>query len=210
MQARRSARELALLGISQLPATPEKLETQQLHDIVIASVRALAAESQECLETAIAELQRGSDRLLSSEVKAGDLQTSRSMVGEAIELTRLALNRLGTAVEFPEIIQLARQEEVQSYTIEILTQVNSNRTDIDRLLETAMVDWQLNRLPRIDRDILRIAVAELLYLNVREQIAVNEAIELAKRYGDEDSYRFINGVLRRVIDKRKTQASVVE
>ncbi len=210
MQARRSARELALLGISQLPASPEKLETQQLHDIAIAAVRALAAESQESLETAMAELQRGSDRLLSSEVKASDLQTARSMISEAIELTRSALNRLGTAVEFPEIIQLAKQEDVQSYTIEILIQVNSNRADIDQVLETAMVDWQLNRLPRIDRDILRIAVAELLYLNVREQIAVNEAIELAKRYGDEDSYRFINGVLRRVIEKWKTQASVAE
>jgi N utilization substance protein B len=132
------------------------------------------------------------------------------MISEAIELTRSALNRLGTAVEFPEIIQLAKQEDVQSYTIEILTQVNSNRANIDQVLETAMVDWQLNRLPRIDRDILRIAVAELLYLNVREQVAINEAIELAKRYGDEDSYRFINGVLRRVIDKLKTQPSLVE
>jgi N utilization substance protein B len=210
MQARRSARELALLGISQLPATPEKLETQQLHDIVIASVRVLAIESQESLETAMAELQRGSDRLLSSQIKAADLQAARSMISEAIELTRSALNRLGTAVEFPEIIQLAKQEDVQSYTIEILTQVNSNRANIDQVLETAMVDWQLNRLPRIDRDILRIAVAELLYLNVREQVAINEAIELAKRYGDEDSYRFINGVLRRVIDKLKTQPSLVE
>ncbi len=210
MQARRSARELALLGMSQLPTTPEKLETQQFNDIVLAAVRALAIESQESLETAMAELQRGNDRLLSSQVKAGDLQTARSMISEAIELTRAALNRLGTAVEFPELIQLARQGDVQSYAVEILVQVNSYRAEVDQTLEAAMVDWQLNRLPRVDRDILRIAVAELLYLNVQQQVAVNEAIELAKRYGDEDSYRFINGVLRRVIEKQKAKASVVE
>jgi N utilization substance protein B len=123
------------------------------------------------------------------------------MIQEAIELTQSAVNRLATAVEFPELIQLARQEEVVGYTIEILTAVNAHRTEIDELLNQAMVDWQMSRLPRIDRDILRIAVAELLYLGVQEQVAVNEAVELAKRYSDEESYRFLNGVLRRAVDK---------
>lgn len=208
MQARRSARELALLGISQLPASPERLEAQQSQDIILAVVRTLASEGQESLETAMAELQRGSDRLLNSQVRASDIQTARSMVQEAIELTLSAINRIGTAVELPELIQLTRQEEVATYTLDILTQVNLHRTEIDQLLNEAMVDWQLNRLPRIDRDILRIAVAELLYLGTQEQVAVNEAVELAKRYSDDESYRFLNGVLRRVVDQIKTQSNV--
>ena len=208
MQARRSARELALLGISQLPASPERLEAQQSQEIILAVVRTLASEGQESLETAMAELQRGSDRLLNSQVRASDLQTARSMVQDAIELTQTAINRIGTAVELPELIQLTRQEEVATYTLEILTQVHLHRTEIDQLLNEAMVDWQLNRLPRIDRDILRIAVAELLYLGTQEQVAVNEAIELAKRYSDDESYRFLNGVLRRVVDQMKTQSNV--
>ncbi len=208
MQARRSARELAVLGIGQLPSRSEKLATQEIQDIILAVVRTLASESQDSLETAMVELQRGSDHLMGSQFRASDLQSARAMIQEAIELTQSAVNRLATAVEFPELIQLARQEEVVSYTIEILTQVNAHRTEIDELLNQAMVDWQMSRLPRIDRDILRIAVTELLYLGTQEQVALNEAIELAKRYSDEDSYRFINGVLRRVVDKMKADVPV--
>ncbi|WP_413165994.1 transcription antitermination factor NusB [Capilliphycus salinus ALCB114379] len=210
MQARRSARELALLGISQLPSSPEKLATQQIQDLVLAVVRTLANEGQESLETAMAELQRGSDRLMGSQFRASDLQTARAMIQEAIELTQTAINRLGTAAEFPELIQLARSEEVASYAIEILTEVNAHRTEIDDILNRAMVDWQLGRLPRIDRDILRIAVTELLYLGTQEQVALNEAVELAKRYSDEDSYRFINGVLRRVVEKMKAADMIAQ
>ncbi|EAW38272.1 transcription antitermination factor NusB [Lyngbya sp. PCC 8106] len=208
MQARRSARELALLGISQLPSSPEKLATQQIQDIMLAVVRTLANEGQESLETAMVELQRGSDRLAGSQFRTNDLQSARAMVQEAIELTQTAINRLGIAAEFPELIQLSRQEEVAAYAIEILTEIHARRTEIDEILNQALVDWQINRLPRIDRDILRIAVTELLYLGTQEQVALNEAIELAKRYSDEDSYRFINGVLRRVLDQLKADAVV--
>lgn len=203
MQARRTARELALLGISQLPATSERLEPQELHDVLIAAVRTLTAEGQESLETAISELQRSSDRLLGSQIRANDLDIARSMVHEAIELVQGAINRLSTALELPELVQLANEQEVRDYALDILIQVNSHKAEIDQLLTDAMVDWQLNRLARIDRDILRIAVAELMYLNLKEQVAINEAIELAKRYSDEESYRFINGVLRRFVDKLK-------
>lgn len=208
MQARRTAREIALLGISQLPASSERLEAQDLQEIILAAVRTLTTEGQESLETAVSELQRGSDRLLSSQIRASDLQTARTMVHEAIELAQAAINRLSTAVELPELIQLTRQEEVHSYALDILIQVNRHREAIDGLLTEAMVDWQLNRLARIDRDLLRIAVAEILYLDVKEQVAINEAIELAKRYSDEESYRFINGVLRRVVDKLKAESSL--
>jgi N utilization substance protein B len=207
MQARRTARELALLGISQLPASSERLEPQELQDVLIAAVRTLTNEGQESLETAVSELQRSSDRLLGSQLRANDLDSARSMVHEAIELVQGAINRLSTAIELPELVQLANQQEVRDYALEILIQVNRHKSEIDQLLTDAMVDWQLNRLARIDRDILRIAVAELMYLELKEQVAINEAIELAKRYSDEDSYRFINGVLRRFVDKLKAPVS---
>ena len=53
----------------------------------------------------------------------------------------------------------------------------------------------------MDKDILRIATAEMLFLNVASKIAIDEAVELAKRYSSEDGYRFINGVLRRIDDQ---------
>ena len=198
MQARRIARELALLSISQFPNNQERLENQELQSVMVAAVRTLTGEVQDALETAATELKRSSDRLLDSELRALEVQSARAMVTEAIELTQTAVNRLGTAVDFPELIQLANQQEVRSYTLQIMKELNAHRTEIDQLLEKSLVDWQLNRLAQVDRNILRIAVTEILFLDIPNRVAINEAVELAKRYSGEEGHRFINGVLRRV------------
>ncbi|PIG90543.1 transcription antitermination factor NusB [Gloeocapsopsis sp. IPPAS B-1203] len=203
MQPRRIARELALLSLSQLPSSQEKLETQQLSNMVLAAVRTLTTEVQDTLTTAAAELQRASDRLLSSETRAGDLRTSRSLLDESIQLTQSAINRVGAALEIPELIQLANQPDfdVRTYALQIVRAVNIHRTEIDEKLNDALVDWQVSRLARIDRDLLRIAVAEILYLGVPDRVAINEAVELAKRYSGDEGHRFINGVLRRISEQ---------
>jgi N utilization substance protein B len=206
MQPRRIARELALLSLSQMPNAPEKLETQQLTNLILAAVRTLGGEVQEALETAAAELRRGSDRLLSSETRATDVHSAKAMVVDAIALAEKAINRLGTAVEIPEVIQLSNQHEVRSYALELLKTINRRQAEIDEILTQALQDWQLNRVPRIDRDILRLAVVEISFLGVPERVAINEAVELAKRYSDDEGHRFINGVLRRVTDRIKAAA----
>ena len=198
---RSTARELALLGLSQLPSNSGSLEKKQLQEVILAAVRTLRTEVQDILETAAAELQRGSDRLLNSQISASDIQSASSMVHEAVELGQTAINRIGTAVELPELIQLTNQPEVRKYALEVLTKVNDNKEEIDNLLRESIVDWQIERLPRIDIDILRIAVAEMMFIGIQEQVAINEAVKLAKRYSSEDGYRFINGVLRRVVNK---------
>jgi N utilization substance protein B len=206
MQPRRISRELALLSLSQLPTTLEKLETQQLSNVLLAAIRTLTGEVQETIENAVVELKRGNERLLHSETRAADVQSAKAMVSEAIELTEKAINRLGHALEMPELIHLANQQEVRNYALELLGTVSRRRVDIDEAITEALLDWQLNRLPRIDRDILRLAVAEISFLGVPDRVAINEAVELAKRYSDEEGHRFINGVLRRVTDKIKAQA----
>lgn len=206
MQPRRIARELALLSLSQMPNSPERLDTQQLTNLVLAAVRTLTGEIQEALETAAAELRRGSDRLLTSETRASDVRSAKAMVADAIELTEKAINRLGTAVEMPEVIQLTNQQEVRTYALEILKTISRRQPEINEILTEALQDWQLKRLPRIDQDILRIAVAEISFLGLPDRVAINEAVELAKRYSDEEGHRFINGVLRRVTDRIKTEA----
>ena len=206
MQPRRIARELALLSLSQIPNAPERLDAQQLNNLVLASVRTLTGEIQEALETAAAELKRGSERLLFSETRATDVRSARAMVADAIDLTEKAINRLGTAVEIPEVVQLTNQQDVRTYTMEIIKTINRRQAEIDEILTEALQDWQLKRLPRIDRDILRIAVAEMSFLGLPERVAINEAVELAKRYSDDEGHRFINGVLRRVSDRIKAEA----
>ena len=203
------ARELALLSLSQLPVSPKKLETlsdeQLVSKLVLGAVRTLTTEVQDSLDNAAGELQRSNDRLLSSQTRASDINTARTMLQEAITYTQTAINQLGTAVDFPELIQLANQDKtVRNYAKEIVITVNENRNIIDKLISSALVDWQVTRLAQIDRDILQIAVAEIKFMEVPESIAINEAVELAKRYSGDDGHRFINGVLRRFTEQKKT------
>lgn len=207
MQARRIAREMALLGMSQLPDKPEKLQQQELEGLLLAAVRTLTAEAKDTLETAAEELKRSSNRLVDSETLATDVESARTMVEDAIALTQKALNRLGTALELPEFVQVTNREEVHLFALEILTSTAQHLTTVDEILNEAMVAWHLKRLARIDRDILRLAVVEMQYLGTPDRVAINEAVELAKQYSDEEGYRFINGVLRRVVERSKHSTS---
>jgi N utilization substance protein B len=207
MQARRIARELALLSISQLPATPEKVNQQKIQDIVLAAVRTLASEARDILETASGELQRGNSQLLNSETRAGSVDRARTMVSDAIEQAQTAINRLGGAIELPEFIQLANQTEVRAYTLEIITRLQVERETVDQFLNGILVDWSVERLATLDRDILRIAVTEMMFLGIPDRVAINEAVELAKRYSGDEGHRFINGVLRRVTEELKVGSS---
>ncbi|MFN6069953.1 MAG: transcription antitermination factor NusB, partial [Pseudanabaena sp.] len=207
MQSRHIARELALFSINQLPSQPQKLETKTLDDIVTAVVRSLHDETKELLQTASVELQRSQERISSSEIRTGDirqdLQAVEGMVREAIELTKNAINNIGSALEFPVTLVLSQRDEVRNYAIDILKTVNTKRSHIDETISSALVNWQLDRLAQVDKDILRIATAEMMFMGVASKIAIDEAVELAKRYSSEDGYRFINGVLRRIDDQLK-------
>ncbi len=198
MQPRRIARELALLSASQMPNNPEKLSQQELQSFIFAAVRTLVGEVRDTLETASLELKRSSDRLLDSKVRSVDTQSTQAMLSEAIDLAQVAINRLGTAVDLPELAQVASQTDVRDYALRIVQTLNDRRNEIDEILAASLVEWQLHRVAQIDRTILKIAVAEIHYLEVPERVAINEAVELAKRYSTEDGHRFVNGVLRRV------------
>ncbi|MCT7952054.1 transcription antitermination factor NusB [Ancylothrix sp. C2] len=197
------ARELALLSHSQVSSNSEKISSYQLQDLVLAAIRTLTAEINDTLETAAAELKRANDRLLTSDTRSADVDSAKVMLKEGIELTQTSINRVGMSLQLPEFIQLSNQKTVREYTLLILSKLKEHREEIDELISSSLVNWQLNRLPKIDSDILRIAVAEIQYLGQPHQVAINEAVELAKRYSGEDGYRFINGVLRRVSDQLK-------
>ena len=201
MQVRRFARELALLGMSQLPDKVSAIASQDLNGLITAAVQSLVGEVQDALEVAAGDLQRSQDRLLESETRTSDVENAKALVKEAIAITQTAVNRLGGAVQIPELVQLSNRKEVRSYAVQLLTTTAQHRAEVDVELDAVMVAWQVKRLPQIDRDILRIAVVEMRHLGIPDRVAINEAIEIAKRYSDEDGYRFINGVLRRWVNR---------
>lgn len=82
------------------------------------------------------------------------------------------------------------------YIQESLESLFSHKDEIDSLIEENLTNWSLQRLLRIDLAILRVAVNEMCFTNLAPTgVVINESVELAKEYSDENSYRFINGVL---------------
>lgn len=93
--------------------------------------------------------------------------------------------------------------EPTDYCREIVLGVEAHQSRIDRLIEETSSNWTLTRMPLVDRNILRLAVWEMLYRDedVPDSVAINEAVEMAKVYGGEDSSKFVNGVLGRLADQ---------
>ncbi len=201
---RRVARELALLSAGQVLRQKQPPSNQDYQTLVLTGIRTLASEAQEALEIAGSAVQESHATLLSGELHAATLNQAQATVQNAISLTETAINRLGIALELPEILYLAHQPQVQAQAVELLSTLYTYHSAIDQRLEASLVDWKLERLSQLDRYILQIAVAEITYLKLPVQVAINEAVELSKRYSDEGGHRFINGVLRRVSDELKT------
>lgn len=96
------------------------------------------------------------------------------------------------------------EEEVQnvdfSYVSEVIRGVQDNLAFIDEVIEKNLRNWKIDRIPKIDLAILRLAVFEIKYKEeVPQNVAINEAIELSKKYCDDKSFPFINGVLDSII-----------
>lgn len=92
---------------------------------------------------------------------------------------------------------------VKGYAEMLIEGVMAHREEIDALIAEAVEHWSPERVGRIERNVLRIAVFEMLYRpDVPRNVAITEAVEVAKRYGAEDAPRFINGVLDRIWNNR--------
>ena len=86
--------------------------------------------------------------------------------------------------------------DVQQFATELVAGSLKCLGEIDRLIAIHASNWEINRMAVVDRNILRLGAYELLYCdNVPPKVCLNEAIELAKRFGDEESSRFVNGIL---------------
>ena len=93
------------------------------------------------------------------------------------------------------------------YVQQLLSGVLEHRTKIDEIITTYAEGWDLDRMPPIDRNILRIAIYEVLWESeLDDQIAVSQAIELAQELSTDDSAKYVNGVLGRIIALKSTFA----
>ncbi len=89
--------------------------------------------------------------------------------------------------------------DVIEFTGELVRGILKNLAFIDDNISRTAINWSIKRMPCLDKNILRMAVFELLFMdNIPVLVSINEAIELAKKYSSEDSPRFINGVLHKI------------
>ena len=90
-------------------------------------------------------------------------------------------------------------DEVKEFTLILVKGVLSNLSEIDKVINNYTNNWSLERITNIDRNILRMAIYEILYLkNIPKSVSINEAVELAKKYGTKSSFSFVNGVLGKI------------
>ena len=104
-----------------------------------------------------------------------------------------------TAEEIFELAVKERDLQTDDYVKNVFFGVYEKRSEIEALIEPALVGWKANRLSVAARAILRLSTYELGFMeDIPPLVSINEAVELAKRYDDEKSYAFINGVLNAV------------
>jgi N utilization substance protein B len=200
MKSRTLARELALLMLGQVSDRSAAAADLAIETLLHQALSGLAQHVREALDHSAADLRQAQQDLLDSELQQqGDtsLPRVRQHLQDGLAHAEQALNRLSASLELPRLLMLADQEEVRRGAIERARAVLADREAIDSRLDAVMEGWRLSRLPRIDRDILRLAAVDLEKLATPPAVACNEAVELANRYSDEQGRRMINGVLRR-------------
>jgi N utilization substance protein B len=102
----------------------------------------------------------------------------------------------------------AADEDAREFCECLVRGVIEHRDEISDLIETYAEHWKMSRMTRIDRNILRVAVYELLYCHdIPPKVTINEAVEIGKRFGSEDSGSFVNGILDRITHKFKPLTS---
>ena len=107
-----------------------------------------------------------------------------------------------TELDYKELLEL-EQEEIanSSYVNNTLTEIIDKLEEIDNVISNNLKDWKLERLSKMDRQILRISAYEILHSDIPYKVSINEAVELSKKYSEKDeSYKFINGVLKGIVE----------
>lgn len=213
MQARRASRELAFILFSQFDNKIASYSKENMEDIIIKSIRILISNSTEEIKTSLgiltdiknriddyeAEHETNLNRPLeTSNIAVPMVMTSdmKTRIDEIIDVADKAL--LG--LEIAEFCALDSQADVKEYAVKIAQCYRDNASNIDETIKKYSKGWDFDRLVKMDKDILRIALSELLYIKETPlKVVVDEALELAKKYSTDDSTSFINGILAKVI-----------
>ena len=213
MQARRAARELAFILFSQFEKNIKNYSKSDLEDIILKSVRILTSNASDELKVSLGSLIDMKNKIddyeaeheinLNRPLEASNVPVPLPMTSDMSERIEEMINiaeKALLALEIAEFTTLESQNDVKDYAIKIAEYFQKHHEKVDEEIKKYAKNWDIDRLVKMDKDILRIAIVELLYLkDTPMKVVVDEALELAKKYSTDDSYSFINGVLAKVI-----------
>jgi len=213
MQARRAARELSLILFSQFEKEISKYSKEDFKNIMLKSVRILSSSASEELKLTIgalvnirsylddyeAEAESNLSRPIGAKNQPVQIPMTDEMAAKVDTMLDVAEKAI-LALEIAEFTTLENSNEVQNYAIQIAQDFKENHRAVDEEIQKYANGWDISRLVKIDKDILRIAITELLFTKEAPiKVIVDEAVELAKKYSTEDSSSFVNGILAKII-----------
>tara|TARA_B100000214_G_scaffold11480_1_gene8233 strand:+ start:842 stop:1462 length:621 start_codon:yes stop_codon:yes gene_type:complete len=197
MQLKSISRELALLLLGQIKKNDiNKINIESLLGKVIES---LTQHWREQLDVCALKVEKANLLLLDSELQEeiGSIKSSRDYLKTCLIDLEVILNSLSESIELPKILALGDQKEIRDLALKHVYLVIEKQEEIDNKLDCVMEGWRLKRLPKIDRDILRLAYVDIIDFKTPTAVSCNEAVNLANRYSDEQGRKMINGVLRK-------------
>lgn len=223
MNNRSAAREIIVLAIPQLPKDANKLANISIDRVILALSRTLRDYAKKNIESVSADLIKIEGFLLNAEADHPDnekhtsqlkpvLIPDTSVLKKQVLALQSAATELFNSLELPELVAHASNKETISYAMIIADNYFKNKDKINELIEQAAQNrkkekkWKLERMVRLDRDILRVAATELMFISdTPTEVICDEAVKIAEKYGGDESKRFVNGVLRDVVELSRGQ-----
>tara|TARA_B100000212_G_scaffold309132_1_gene259350 strand:- start:84 stop:722 length:639 start_codon:yes stop_codon:yes gene_type:complete len=204
MDHRSLARELSLISLGLIKDNVEHKNFDDdinFENIFESGIELMINHCREELSDCEDNLEKTYNKILESELSAIKnklFEKSRNEIKETVSYIEKVMNTLSDILDFPKLIAISDQIEVRKDVKNRTLKVIKNISHIDSNIDNVMEGWRFKRLPRIDRDILRLAFVDIEYLNIPISVACNEAVNLANKYSDMQGRKMINGILRRL------------
>ena len=202
MHNRSLSRELSLISLGLIKDKGDfKLNKFQIEEIFESALDSLINHCRDELDNCESDLENASQKILDSELQE-DVDCSfykiRDDLKKSLKKIETVMNTISVTLDFPKLIVSSEQIDIREDVNLRISNIINNLKTIDSHIDKAMDGWRLKRLPRIDRDILRLAYVDINFLSTPVAVACDEAVNLANKYSDMQGRKFINGVLRRL------------
>ena len=163
MHNRSLSRELSLISLGLIKDKGDfKLNKLQIEEIFESALDSLINHCREELDNCESELENASQKILDSELQEGvdsSYSNVRNELKKSLAKIETVMNTLSVTLDFPKLIISSGQTDIREDVNQRISKIINNLSNIDSVIDQAMDGWRLKRLPRIDRDILRLALS---------------------------------------------------